>query len=196
MTQGASERSLVSRRRRVAAIASLTLGFAALTAVWFTLRADEEPAPSEAGVITKPAPRECTWGRVRLGDVTTNEFLRLTDGRGPTWLPGSFGLAHTWGDPEGRIALAGWSDEACREVVLSLEPGIEDLPNASVGPWSLVADVDDQCGNLELGNGRCLQYAAVTPDGMTLRLQMIGVEQPEGDEIARSVPLKPGSVSR
>jgi hypothetical protein len=167
-----------------------------LAVVWLVFRPAEEATSPGAEVITTPASRECTWGLVRLNDVFTNEFLRLTAGRGPTWLPGSFGLAHTWGDPEIGTALAGWSDEACREVILSIETDVEDLPDASDGPWSLLVDVEDQCGNLELGKGRCLTYAATTTDGKTLRLQMIGVARAEGDEIARSVPLEPRGVSR
>ena len=60
-----------------------------------------------------------------------------------------------------------------------------------VGGWTLIADAAEACGNAELGDGSCLSYAALTLDGKTVTVRMIGVDRSEGDRIVLSIPVEP-----
>ena len=55
-----------------------------------------------------------------------------------------------------------------------------------VGPWRVTIDVPDQCGNLALGMGRCLEYRTNVTDG-ALVISFIGFERAEADAVALGI---------
>jgi hypothetical protein len=85
------------------------------------------------------------------------------------------------------LALALWADGDCREVDLLLSEGTDlDAEGEAVGPWVLYEDAPG-CGNMELGNARCLRYRSLVDEGV-LDLSMMGLTRSEGDSIALSIP--------
>ncbi len=179
-----------TRRRWPALIVAFLVGIGGLAVAWEAFRDRGAQTPASTVVVTSPAPRECPFGDTGASTASTEQFLQLTNGRGPTWLPSGFGLAQTWTDH------ADWSDATCREVTMYVSEGTQPPARdnlGSVGDWLVVADASGSCGNAVLGQGRCLEYLAQTPDGLTFRLQTIGVDRPDGDRIALSVSLDSGS---
>ena len=177
------------RRRWPVLIVAILVGIGGLALAWEGFRNKPAQVPASAPVLTSPAPRRCPWGIARVSTVSTEQFLQLTNGRGPTWLPEGFGLAQTWSDH------ADWSDGTCREVTMSVYGGTQAPPRGvlgSVGDWLVVVDAPGSCGNAVLGRGRCLDYVAPTRDGLTFGLQMMGIGRPVGDRIALSISLEPG----
>jgi hypothetical protein len=184
------------RRRWPALIVALVVGIGGLALAWVGFRHTDAHVSASAPVVTSPAPRQCPWGLVTpstvssASTVSSEQFLQLTNGRGPTWFPEGFGLAQAWGD------RADWSDQTCREVTMYVYAGTQ-MPSqdvlGEVGGWLVIGDAPDSCGNAVLGRGRCLDYIAPTSDGLTFRLQMMGIDRPEGDRIALSISLAAGS---
>jgi hypothetical protein len=177
------------RRRWPVLVVAILVGIGGLAFAWEGFRDKPAQVAASAPVVTSPAPRQCPWGLARVSAVSTEQFLLLTNGRGPTWLPKGFGLAQTWSDH------ADWSDGTCREVTMSVYRGTQAPPRdvlGSVGDWLVVVDARGSCGNAILGPGRCLDYVAPTRDGLTFGLQMMGIGRPVGDRIALSISLEAG----
>jgi TolB protein len=190
------------RGRRLATLGALALALVLAAAIVFPLGSllsiseDDEAAPI---AVLAPAPRDCPLGMsiLRNETVDLDEFQRLMQGYLPRWLPSGFGLLRAIGRDraeDGSDAAGVWSDDRCREVILTfnsswraVERGtLYDPSVPQVGPWSVMADAEDQCGNAVLGKGRCLNYATATVDGL-LTLQMMGLERHEGDRIVLSI---------
>lgn len=187
-----------STARRVALIAAaLTVGLTAIAWVFVAFRPSTEAPILGDQPVLSPAPRtDCPIGLVRSPSVSKTEFLRLSEGYAPTWMPEGFGVLATFGpDPaaDGFAAHGVWSDARCRLVEFMFNPNwvardhSQPDPRASVGPWVVGTDVPDGCGNAILGEDEsCLRYSTVTADGL-LSLAMMGLDRSEGDRIALSI---------
>lgn len=186
------------RRRFVARTGVVVAALVIAAALLIPFRAlldlgDDRRAPA----VLTPAPRECPLPLLRSPTVSVEEFRRLINAYLPRWLPDGFGLLRSLGSEPGFDAadVTGvWADTRCREVWLTFSsafraasPDVRYDPSLpQVGPWTLRTDEPGECGNAVLGVGRCLDYAAVTQDGV-LSLSMIGVERDDGDRIALSI---------
>lgn len=188
-----SEPSAAKRFATIAVALALSLAAIAFLIIAFRPAA---PVPTPAAPpILSPAPRsDCPRGLVRSAAVSTSEFVSLTEGYLPKWMPEGFGLQATFGleqAEDGYGAYGIWSDERCRLVEYTFnpnwaasDPGGQD-PQASVGPWVVEVDKPAACGNAVLGEARCLRYSTSTTDGL-LTLAMMGLDRAEGDRIALS----------
>jgi len=197
-----------SRRRRIANAGAVVVSVVLAAAVALPLLSvlpigddgDSLDVP-ETSSIMSPAPRDCPVALGFLRDagpeISVEEFTELMHWYLPGWLPQGFGLLHAFGREsveDGSDASGVWTDPSCREILVTLNsswrgserggPYDPDVPQ--VGPWSLVADDADGCGNAILGKGRCLGYAASNQDGL-LRIGMTGLDRAEGDRIALSI---------
>jgi len=151
-----------------------------------------------ASAVLAPAPRDCPLPLLRSPTISVEEFRRLMGTYLPRWLPDGFGLLRALGPEQdvidGPDVTGIWADTRCREVWLTFSSAFRgaspdvryDASLPQVGPWTLRTDEPGECGNAVLGVGRCLDYAAVTQDGV-LSLSMIGVKRDDGDRIALSI---------
>jgi hypothetical protein len=121
--------------------------------------------------------------------MAPSELPGAMSGHLPEWLPNGFGLVGAWQTtPQGAGAI--WVDATCREVSVwfSRTGTINDSPVLSVGPWAVIDDVPDGCGNAVMGMGRCVDYQAAASPGQ-VSVQTIGMERSVGDYIVLSIPL-------
>ena len=191
-----ARRSGPSARRLAIIAASLAIGLAAVAWVVIAIRPTTSPPIIADQPILSPAPRsDCPTGLVRTAPVSTAEYVRLTEGYLPTWMPEGFGVLATYGPEtaaDGYRAYGIWSDQRCREVEYAFNPNWVARspefvnPAASVGPWVVEEDVPGGCGNAVLGEARCLRYSTSTPGGL-FSLSMMGLDRDEGDRIALSI---------
>ena len=139
--------------------------------------------------VLSPAPTPCPPHLVRADIIRLADLDTQMQGHIPTDLPAGFGLAYAWGEGDGMMAQATWTDRHCRLVTVALDAGIEQLRGAPIGEdWYVTSSGPRDCGNSVLGSGRCLRYVTVT-EGNTLHVLMIGLDRPEGDRVVRSIPV-------
>ena len=144
--------------------------------------------PTEAAVLS-PAPTQCPTGIVRASSIQASDLVDQMKGHVPLSLPSGFGLAEAWAEGDGTLGAAMWSDAACREVRVALSSSRALPPGGPrVGAWTVTVDAPKACGNAVLGDARCLGYLANAEGGITVIVQMMGLDRAEGDEIVLSIP--------
>ena len=127
---------------------------------------------------------------LRADSASPEQLVDRLRGHVPEYLPDGFGLDSVWGEGDRTLGSAAWADARCRTVTVFLAVAVPDvLPRGPrVGDWVVTID-SPGCGNLVLGDGRCLRYLTRV-DGAGLWVVMTGLERPVGDKIVRSIPCE------
>jgi hypothetical protein len=185
--------SSVATVRRSWLIGLVFVTFAGLLIAGFEWNPFADETDPTHGLALRPAPTSCITGtRImrRFPVVSVEAFIRLSDGRGPTWLPSGFGLARTVGELGPFDGGAVWTDAECHLVAFGIEGNDAGrLRGEQVGEWTLT----DEAGPADCPGG-CLWYSVKTTDRKTLSVYTQGVDRSDGDRIVRSFELSPVDV--